>query len=624
MADGSEERTTVVVEAPITLDRSIEPKRNGVVLSYALRSDGDRPVAVRVRDVLPRQLAGRDEGFHSDHRPADWGFDDEGLVFEQVVAPDAETLVKYGIVEPEAIQPGAVIPDPVIEGIQPSAGDEEMGAREEPGVTSSPDGPLSGGDGFRWGNSSNGDADHGAAAGPPPRRDGDHATPTTGSAEPARVGARGADGASPPSDPAADPGTDEPAPGREETSSVLARGPIEEPPSPAVDAGGPGDDSWGGNEPSPTSPSEPPGPTDVAADEGSVLSRLLAELEDAELTDEHRELLRDRLGLEPSRSADVRLEHVESRMQRFAALADTMEGFIDEHGDGTEFLVDLEDDVAALEAAVGSLGDRVDDAQGERSGLRRDIEATNRRLDETADELAGRIDEEASGLADRLDGIEAEHDDRRAVVESMEGRLAAVEEEAATLAEDVEERHASLGERVAEIDEGLAALESDLEAAISTINEVVEDLAEDVEERHASLEDRVFRIDEGLAAAEGTFAEAVADLTEDVEEHHARIERRVSGLDWELGGLESDLQAATEDVDDRVADVERDLTDVAAAVDTLERSLSADLDEVREQVGEIERIRDALTDALSTIAGHEEPDRGEPIDRPAGSESGVS
>lgn len=180
-----------------------------------------------------------------------------------------------------------------------------------------------------------------------------------------------------------------------------------------------------------------------SGDNQSVVQALIEQLEADQLTDEERRQLAEHLGsvLEErdgvQRSTEVRLNHLESEMQRFEAYADALEAIIDVHGPAEEFLSEVRDDLKSLEKSVDDITRNLDDASEARSAQRR-------RLNELADELTSH-DSRLERLRDRLESLRSDHrretatlDERLTEVEPVTEQLDDVETEVATLQRTVD------------------------------------------------------------------------------------------------------------------------------------------------------------------------------------------
>lgn len=229
----------------------------------------------------------------------------------------------------------------------------------------------------------------------------------------------------------------------------------------------------------------------------AVVDALVDAFESGAVGEREAERLREHVAPGMARSEEVHLEHLQSRLEEFAAYADGLAELIDEHGTASEIVEEMRAEIAATRESVAALEDRRDADAG-------DHDSVGDRLDALDDRLAG--------LADRLDTV----DERFA---AMDERFASVEDELV----DVEER---VGARVDEVAADVDGLDDSLDRTNARLDRVggrtdevdarVDTLADDlaglrtrvgdVEERHGEsmteLADHVAELEADLAATE--------------------------------------------------------------------------------------------------------------------------
>ncbi|KTG26988.1 hypothetical protein [Haloferax profundi] len=162
--------------------------------------------------------------------------------------------------------------------------------------------------------------------------------------------------------------------------------------------------------------------TDVETDADGVVDALVAELSARDLSEEEMAVLRDSLGASSPNSLDVRLEHVQNRVDNLAAYTTALEEFLDENGTAEQVLDDLQTDTAEM---------------------REDIE---------------RLESALSASKEAIQTIESQ-------VESIEDRMVTT---------------STFEERLSELDERLVS-ESALEAQVEELTDELEDIRGDVE-----------------------------------------------------------------------------------------------------------------------------------------------
>ena len=154
--------------------------------------------------------------------------------------------------------------------------------------------------------------------------------------------------------------------------------------------------------------------SDADAD-GGLLGALASELEDADPKNPDVATIRSALGVESSASVETRIEHLQSTVADLEAYTDALEGFIDEHGDASEVLVDLrerhdetvdrvdevetatEDATAEIEATEDHLEAELEAVCGDVRAVRADVEALEAEVATLSSDL-----EAVLGMRDRL------------------------------------------------------------------------------------------------------------------------------------------------------------------------------------------------------------------------------
>lgn len=138
----------------------------------------------------------------------------------------------------------------------------------------------------------------------------------------------------------------------------------------------------------------------VAVPSGGIVRVLLKELREGYVDSETKAQLRAEL--EPGRSRDVKIKHLQQQVGDFAAYAETLEEFIDEHGPMDAAFDEVRSDIRTLD----------DRAESARSSI-----------DELSEEL-DRVD----ALESDIDALGTDHDDAEARIESIERELERVDE----------------------------------------------------------------------------------------------------------------------------------------------------------------------------------------------------
>ncbi|MFC7201871.1 hypothetical protein [Halospeciosus flavus] len=438
----------------VTVERTVERKDRGVTAEYVLTTATESPVRARIEQSFTGDPI--DEiGFHPDHSPTEWDADDSGVAFETVVRPDEPTTAVLGLVtedvhdglldgEPRVTRVESVT-DPSSESAEPTeTSGRDAGA--DAGVEGAGDVPASGKDSLLadvkrivLGSStpaespeppaaSNVVADRGEieSGGEGVDEREETVTPESVGIEPATT-----DESQDSDEPAAPVDVVERVVDAETDETTEAA--IE----PATEAPDPADESVV------TADAEP-------ADEGgddassSLVERLVAELETGETDEAQREALREALGVAESpaestgESVAVRLRHLQTRMEDFAAYADVLEEVIDQYG--TDFLAETETRLDDVDDELDTVRTAADDARDARAALREDVAALR---DEVAD-----VGDETAAVREDIDDIRGELD---ALGESHETRVRRLEDDVDMLAGDARQARADLREDVADL-----------------------------------------------------------------------------------------------------------------------------------------------------------------------------
>lgn len=568
MTNGSDEvidTSILEAEEPIAVDRDLDVREDGVVISYSVRSNVATPIAIRIRDGLPHTLDGEEKGFNKHHKPRNWGFRGDGLVFEDVIPNDEELLFKFGVFNKDGVDIDDDSPDPIIESIAPvdPQDDDSRGLYDDNAIFRSS--AVSQDKGFKWGGS--------------PDESSDTILPPDGTQ---------------------DPGTLNLSQESEEDSITPEQGPqTRKDPSKGT---GP-TDSTGGTD---SLREEAPDETAQAIDTESIPERLTEVMEDRpfdetenpgpntdtsrsgshpavedvieEIADDTRKESSQGSGenqasnvnpiqedqgrvdepevAEPSKSTEIRLKHIESRMERFSALAGALEEFIDEHGDGTDVVTELRGEIDELEAELSEVGQRSEDAIEARSELREELREVQTRFEE----LETRESERITAATEELE----EHIDKR----------------------------------LAQIDDELSERIDDEMKAFSELSDQLEGVTDRVEE----VEGTARLIEDKLNDLEG--------VVDDIEAHHAKFNNRIEGVEESVGRLKDDIETTIDENTENIEEIADKLGLVEEELGGFRTSTSDELNDISERLEEVERIRDVIVEVITDI--HEEVDTASP------------
>lgn len=214
-----------------------------------------------------------------------------------------------------------------------------------------------------------------------------------------------------------------------------------------------------------------PTPEDATADgRPTVVDAFLDELDGLDPGDERMETLREVLGTrETRRSTEVRVQHLQSRVDTLSAYADAMEEFIDGNGTARELLSETESAVDDLQERAAAMQTAIDEGETERASL-------DERLAAVEGSYASReaVTESVDEVREDVAAVEA---DQAAAVDRLESRISTLEDDLATSLDEMERR--------------LDALEGNLSESICRLDRQLDGLETTIDDRLAGLEDEV-------------------------------------------------------------------------------------------------------------------------------------
>lgn len=475
MTDADEPAVRRVTTDGITVEKSLAEDRFPVpAVQFQIASDIDREVELRVTDEIPDEVPMDHIGFHPDFESDNWtAFSDHRVRYERVLDPGEELETVYGLRDDESFDHDAFLTDPSV-----ATTDPEQGAMGIDGV----DVQELLGDGIPE------DADglvREMFAGEDGGIDGD-LTPEmeTNGHDPFDTDSTGTDDAidpEPDSIRSEDESTADMDVGMDDVGDMTdlpdeAGTPFEDqemPESPADDAlfreTQPADDDPLDNpsgqeteeetlDPSPSDPG-PPSSDDVAA-------ALLADLRSGAVDDEVREALRDELiGGEVPPSMEVRLRHVQSRVEDLAAYTDALESFIDEQGTAS-VIQELDTEIDSIAESVATLESELKAERNERA----EVEDRIVDIESQVTEISA-VDEELSEVRSKIDDLGSRLGSTEGDVEETAEDLGAIRSEVRALSEDV----AEVSERMDEF-EAVAASVEDLKDEVTEIEDDIDSL----------------------------------------------------------------------------------------------------------------------------------------------------
>lgn len=518
MSEDRDQDSVVTASADgISVEKRFERDRFAVpAIEFTIRSDRDEPASVRLVDHVPEEFPMDSVGFHPDFENDNWtAFKDHRVEFERDFDPGEEVVTVYGVRLSETEDASDFMGEPELTAV---AGGADVPPDPLASVSDGPQSPMDG----------NTITDIVSEQGNQVVRDviaGETDTLPGLGDDPAES-AEGATDADPLADPLADAGADA------DESSVEADPPGE----PAIELPGETDvlgesvDEPAG-EPEPADDPEPVEPADVAvepteADDGELLTAepdlpasgtvaaaLAEEIRQGSVSDADLSVLRQELDVTLPESTNVRIRHLQSRVEDFAAYTEALEEFIDENGTASRVLDEFEASVEAIRDEQAETRERIDALAADFETVSGNLDGTQERIDDVRDDLADvrdheaeieSIREELTGLDDLEERLEA-IDELRTDVAAVRGEFEELEELVGANTDDV----TALGETLANVEEALAGV-ADVEGDLAAIDERVESLADSVSATERSLESAVSDLQAD-----------VESITDDVEEIRA-------------------------------------------------------------------------------------------------------
>lgn len=471
-----------VSDENVAVEEQLSRKNGGWVISFTLTSKQERPIAVRISVPMPDEPTRQDVGFHPRHEPQTWGIRDGILTFEDTVPSDEPLQILLGIVLVEDVT--LSLSEPTIDLSQPieSAEDEEVLSEEAPLFRS---------------NSVDVADEPSAPSGPAPTNDG-----TVDQRDSDDAAEFDDDGVT--SDSQAAPSMDE-GPSLEEAFDLdhldeISEG-IEELPaddlgvdseaSPGTESSSPEDDAFGDfesatvdEEATVDTAEEPTLSAEQAPESGSaddVLSTLIEQLESSDPEDDEVKALREQLLPESQKSVDVRLQHIQSRMDDLAAYTEALEGLINKHGTASEFMSKIETELDDVSAEIEAVRSETAAADNDRQEIRNRLSGIESSVEEVDDDLRARLD----NMYEELDSIResVEHQDEQ--VQSLRETVSDNDEELENLDDRIESTETKLEDHRDALDQRLSTLSNQLdelqnayESDLGRLQDEVESLSE--------------------------------------------------------------------------------------------------------------------------------------------------
>ena len=500
----------------VAIEKTFESEEFAVpAIKFEIRSRSDDPVAIRLVDYIPTDFPMDSVGFHPDYENTNWtAYKDHRVQFERVLEPGEALTTVYGIRLDDPDEAPGFLGEPDVYEVDleeieadlaPAAGDADDEVEDGtlidivsedsnqvvrdvisgeadtvPGLEDEGEG-IEATDGTPDPLAADADADPlGVADGSNPL--GELADPigddvaeqsSAGSRDPLASGDLGE-----PSEPDLPPIADDEA---TEAEILGDEGAVEEPPAPVDPLGEAGADAGSGSGGAESGNDLIEAPVDEGfeadADEGEdsgtvtdapgierVGAALAAEIRDGEISDADLRILRRELDFEGTESTNVRIRHLQSRVDDLEAYTEALEAFIDENGTAERIFAEYESEVEGLRG-------RVDGFESELDGIEfaEEFADVERRFDEL-EELVGANTTDTSELAAEVESLES---DLEADLESVTERLSSIDD---TLSERLDALDEELSERLDEFDDDLDARFDAFEEDLAEIRSDIEDV----------------------------------------------------------------------------------------------------------------------------------------------------
>mgnify|MGYP000085473457 CR=1 FL=1 len=433
MAQDESEVTETTPAGDVRVERAVRRKEGGVTVEYTVRGPDGETAEFRIREPLDESVPLTEAGFHPEQEPRAWSVEDDAVTFEDEIPADGTFETVFGAVADE-----------------PFFGGEPLVERTDKESKSESKGFLGGLKRRLFGGGSSPESEPGDVT-PVPESEAGAAGTTANGGEP--------DGVTILADAEQDLDAGGPSDEADANENVAGEDIIDEaeedneadgddePTAETPDSGETGDDSPDEDNDMDTDTEDDGAadseaePTDDAAVEEAEPSESeksdddvsVETLVDALETDEElRAAFRDALGVETgeddhSKSTDVRLRHVQSRVDDLAAYTHTLEEAIDQHGPPAEVLSDLKSETEALREDVTTLREeqaatreQVDELAETTESLRTELAEAGERRDARLDGVESDVDGVATDLRATRDELNAELDDVREELDALQ------------------------------------------------------------------------------------------------------------------------------------------------------------------------------------------------------------
>lgn len=498
-----------VSDENIAIEEQLSRKKDGWVISFSLTSKCESPVAVRISVPMPNEPARLDTGFHPKHEPNNWEIRDQVLTFEDVVPAEEPLQILLGVVLVGDEDVSLSLSEPVIDLSQPDESyDEQAGAAEESPIFRSNaiglqeeqpvDTEAPGVD----------DGYEDLLGGIDDESEKITETDAVADVDEPEEGMDGSEGVFDLSD-----STDETASSLESEEPTMDSAfnmerlnelsqDIEEEPD---------DDSEADivshsvdERPESVSPADE---TRADHDSKDLLPKLIEELQSSEVDEEQLEVLREHVAPESSKSMDVRMQHIQSRMDDLAAYTEALEGLIDKHGTASEFMNEIETEFESINTQLADLRTETQSSEAVREEFMDRLEEVESSMQDVNEDLHARTE----NIYDELDSIRETVDSREETLESLTSSVDRQEAELDSVANRLESTEAEIRSEVSELSGEVADFEGRMDDHRATFDQRLSSISNEIVEVKQTVEsdfDQLQREVESLAKMRDVFARA--------------------------------------------------------------------------------------------------------------------
>ncbi len=487
-------------ESGVTIEKSFDGEEFAVpAIRFELQSNHDDAVTVRITDRIPDDFPMDNVGFHPEFENENWSaYKDHRVQFERTLEPHESLTTVYGIRLSNWSDAEKFLIEPKLEEVTPVTDDGDSDSEErmeEHTITDivSEDSSqvvrdVIAGEGGLPGLDDEEDATEAA----------DESTDPLADAGGDPLGDSG-------TDPLADSGTaesdllDEASATDADTDSTGADDADED--DEALDDEGDYDED--GSDPLFTDAvGETDEPMDINSDDdileapvdttettaspprpGSVAAALADEIRAGEVSSEDLSVLQQELDFDTPESTNVRIRHLQSRVDDLSAYTEALEEFIDDNGTANILIDDFESEVESVREEVGEMSYEIESAKDEGAQARArvaDLETNLGTLESDVDEL--------NELGSNLDGLESQLNDLEDLVATNTQESSALDDELEDLRDDFEDVQ-SLETEIELVSDDVSELSDSVSAAETRMDEKIETLRSDIETIQSDLKE---------------------------------------------------------------------------------------------------------------------------------------